>query len=68
VLKIAEKDGLFFAFRILKGHGITDKMDGLCYKKVLATYTHLHALGTKEWPVGIIKAASDYKRKKLIFQ
>jgi len=68
VLKIAEKDGLFFAFRMLKGHGIADKMDGFCYKNVLATYTHLHAFGTEEWPAGMLKTASDYKRKKLISQ
>lgn len=29
--------------------GLINKMDGLCYKNVLATYTHLHALGTREW-------------------
>ncbi len=68
VLKIAEKDGLFFSFRMLKGHGIDDKMDGLCYKNVLATYTHLHAFGTAEWAAGMLKTASDYKRKKLICQ
>ena len=40
-----------------------DKMDGLCYKNVLATYTHLHALGSPEWADGLVKKAYSYKKK-----
>lgn len=46
-----------------KGQGIIDNMDGLCYKNVLATYTHLHALGTKEWAEGILTVALAYKEQ-----
>lgn len=52
------------AFKVTRGHGIKDGMDGLCYKNVLATYTHLHALGTPEWADGIIKCAEKYKKQK----
>jgi cobyrinic acid a,c-diamide synthase len=41
--------------------------DGLCYKNVLATYTHLHALGAREWIEGMIYAARAYKEKNLSF-
>ena len=32
-----------------------DGLDGICYKNVLATYTHLHALGCPEWAEGMIE-------------
>jgi cobyrinic acid a,c-diamide synthase len=67
VLNMAEKEGVYFAFRMRKGQGIMNKMDGVCYKNVLATYTHLHALGTREWVDGIINLTVMY-RKKLIYK
>jgi len=66
VLNISEKPGSFFAFRMKRGSGIFEGMDGFCYRNVLATYTHLHALGTREWVHGVMKLAADHKRKKLI--
>lgn len=56
------KDGIYFAFKINKGVGIINRKDGLCYKNVLATYTHLHALGAKEWVKGMIQAALENKK------
>ncbi|MEW6214992.1 MAG: cobyrinate a,c-diamide synthase [Nitrospirota bacterium] len=53
---------IYFAFKMNRGQGIVDKMDGICYKNVLATYTHLHALGAGEWVDGIINMAGSYKR------
>jgi cobyrinic acid a,c-diamide synthase len=58
------KEGMQFAFRMKRGQGIMDKMDGLCYKNVLATYTHLHALGSPEWADGLVKLAYSYKKKR----
>jgi len=63
ILNMVEKDGVHFAFKMKRGQGVINKMDGLCYKNVLATYTHLHALGTREWVDGIINMAAAYKRK-----
>ncbi|MDH4230548.1 MAG: hydrogenobyrinic acid a,c-diamide synthase (glutamine-hydrolyzing) [Nitrospirota bacterium] len=60
-----ERAGLSFSFRMKRGHGIIDKKDGLCYKNVLATYTHLHALGAPEWADGLIKQARSYKERFL---
>jgi len=57
------KDETHFSFLMKRGQGIIDKMDGLCYKNVLATYTHLHALGSPEWADGLVKKASSYKKK-----
>jgi cobyrinic acid a,c-diamide synthase len=55
-----QKDSVYFAFRMKMGAGILDAMDGLCYKNVLATYTHMHALGTGEWTKGILNIARIY--------
>ena len=67
VASMKEKSGVYFAFSPAKGQGIVNGKDGLCYKNVLATYTHLHALGTKEWAAGLIKAALAHKEKNLFF-
>jgi len=42
------------AFRIERGVGFFDKRDGVCYKNVLATYSHIHALGFPCWAEGIV--------------
>jgi cobyrinic acid a,c-diamide synthase len=62
---VSEMKGLTFSFRMKRGQGIIDKMDGLCYKNVLATYTHLHALGSPEWAHGLIRQAYSYKERFL---
>lgn len=66
-LDMTAKDGVSFVFKMKKGEGIIKGMDGFCYKNVLATYTHLHALGTKAWVNGIMKMAITYKEKNLSF-
>ncbi|MEW6162701.1 MAG: cobyrinate a,c-diamide synthase [Nitrospirota bacterium] len=63
VIDITKKDGVYFAFRVKRGHGIINKEDGLCYKNALATYIHLHALGAREWVDGIIDIAVAYKNQ-----
>ncbi len=45
-------------FSMKRGKGIREKKDGLCYKNVLATYTHIHALGTPEWAAALVRNAA----------
>jgi len=52
------------AFLMKKGKGFKDQRDGLHYKNVFATYTHLHALGTPVWAESFVQAAGVYKNKK----
>ncbi len=59
-LRIGEKAGIYMAFIVRRGQGIKDRMDGICYKNTLATYTHLHALGASEWADGLIERAVSY--------
>ncbi|NPU86445.1 MAG: hydrogenobyrinic acid a,c-diamide synthase (glutamine-hydrolyzing) [Syntrophaceae bacterium] len=46
-----------FAYRVKRGTGVDGLRDGLCRKNILAGYTHLHALGTKEWAVALVERA-----------
>jgi cobyrinic acid a,c-diamide synthase len=53
-----------FAFKLEKGHGVVAGWDGLCYKNVLATYSHLHATGNEMWARSVAEAAESFKRRK----
>jgi cobyrinic acid a,c-diamide synthase len=52
------------AFRMIKGRGIHHQRDGFCYKNVFATYTHIHALGVKEWAARLVHLAADFAGSK----
>ena len=51
------------AFTMKRGSGILDRKDGVCYKNILATYSHVHAVGTPEWAEGLIRRALAYQRE-----
>lgn len=44
-----------FAYDVLRGSGVDKRHDGIVYKKVLASYTHLHALGSPGWAEGFVE-------------
>jgi cobyrinic acid a,c-diamide synthase len=50
-----------FAYRLRRGQGIAHAMDGIVYKNVLATYTHLHALGVPQWAKALVALASQHR-------
>jgi cobyrinic acid a,c-diamide synthase len=54
-----DPNSLVFAMK--RGTGILDEKDGVCYKNVLATYTHLHATGSPEWAEGLVRSALAYQ-------
>jgi cobyrinic acid a,c-diamide synthase len=66
VVESGRGEGISFSFRMIRGQGIEEKLDGICYKNTLATYTHLHAYGAPEWAEGLVRQAMLYKtvRKK----
>ena len=49
--------GLNLAYRVTRGRGLDGARDGIVYKNVLASYTHLHALSTPEWATAFIAKA-----------
>ncbi|MDI6688156.1 MAG: cobyrinate a,c-diamide synthase [Desulfobacterales bacterium] len=53
----------YLAFSMKRGAGFINKKDGVCYKNVLATYTHIHALGTPFWADALVQNAISYRNK-----
>ncbi|MGI6685855.1 MAG: cobyrinate a,c-diamide synthase [Bacillota bacterium] len=56
--------GIDFAFKVKRGHGIDGQRDGILYKNVLACYNHVHALGTKGWAENLIIAARVFRKER----
>ena len=48
-------------FKVIRGAGLDGQKDGLCRKNVLATYTHIHAGGNREWARRLINAVTGMK-------
>ena len=55
---------LTFAFRLSRGFGFDGERDGMCRYNVLASYTHVHALGTESWAPSVVRAAVQFKTDK----
>ncbi len=51
------------AFAMERGHGFINGRGGVCHKNVLATYTHIHALGVPQWAPALVKQAKLFKNK-----
>jgi len=51
-------------FSMKRGTGFHNQRDGVCYKNVLATFSHLHALGLPSWAKAMVRNAILYQRKK----
>jgi cobyrinic acid a,c-diamide synthase len=50
-------------FHMKRGVGIDKDRDGMVYKNVLATYTHVHAVGTPQWAKALVRQATLYKNR-----
>jgi cobyrinic acid a,c-diamide synthase len=46
-----------FAYKILRGEGIKDGMDGIISKNCLASFSHLHAASYTEFAENFVKSA-----------
>ena len=51
-------------FQMKRGVGIDKDRDGIIYKNVLATYTHVHAIGTPEWGEALVRRANFFKTRR----
>ncbi|MEW5871863.1 MAG: cobyrinate a,c-diamide synthase [Chloroflexota bacterium] len=69
--RTAQPPQLWLAYRLQRGHGIgrvesneghpsTWQQDGLVYRNVLASYTHLHADGSPDWAPALVARAYAY--------
>ena len=63
--RIVDWEGTEFplAFKVRRGVGLDGRRDGLCYKNVLATYSHVHHLGTQGWAKGLFDQAVLYSQQ-----
>jgi cobyrinic acid a,c-diamide synthase len=52
------------AYTMRRGAGIDGRHDGIVYKNVLATYTHLHALGAPQWAEALVRRAGMFRRDR----
>lgn len=51
---------LDFSLRVTRGSGMFAGRDGLVHKRTVAGYTHIHALGTRQWAPNFVRAAAEY--------
>jgi len=49
-----------YALRMTRGSGMHNGRDGLMTQRTLAGYTHIHALGTRDWAPNFVRAAAEY--------
>lgn len=54
-----DQKGVDFAFSVLRGTGLGGGRDGMTRRNILATYTHLHALGCSLWAKGMARCARE---------
>ena len=54
--------GLHCALELTRGQGIDNKIDGIVYRNVFASYTHVHASGIEDWAKSFVSVASRKTR------
>ncbi len=42
-------EGVDFAYRVVRGHGVDGAWDGLLYRNIFASYAHIHTDGAPGW-------------------
>ncbi len=60
--RLANKTKHHFALAISRGQGINGAEDGIVYKNMFASYTHIHARGTPEWAPSFVTVAGRQKQ------
>lgn len=53
-----------FAFKVERGNGIEGQHDGISYKRILAAYNHVHALGSPRWAEEFARLINEYRIAK----
>ena len=52
------------AFTMERGKGLARGRDGIVYRNVLATYSHIHAAGTPQWAPALVRLARGFKESR----
>ncbi len=53
-----------FSCKVTRGAGFCDNLEGLCYKGLFATYTHIHALSCPKWAKALVAAATKFGKQR----
>ncbi len=53
------------AYQMARGSGLGNGRDGLVYRNILASYTHIHADGLPGWASGLVARAEQYAKEKV---
>ncbi len=59
---ITDKEHMEFIFRVKRGYGLDGKRDGIIKKNLLATFTHVHSAGNREWAEKLFSKAVDCRK------
>jgi cobyrinic acid a,c-diamide synthase len=54
-----------FAYAMSRGHGIDGQRDGIVYKNLLASYTHLRSSAGCDWPAKFVRFARNCRAASL---
>lgn len=65
--RLSKLDGLKFAYRMRRGQGIDGQADAIVHKNVIASYSHLHALGVPQWAGALVSLALREREGRLSF-
>jgi cobyrinic acid a,c-diamide synthase len=52
------------AYHLYRGNGLGDGRDGIIYRNVLASYTHLHSGGAPDWAKNLVRSAQRYRESR----
>ena len=52
------------AYYLTRGNGIGESRDGILYRNVLASYTHLHSGGVLAWAAGLVRQAQLHRESR----
>lgn len=55
--RLSDPDDVPTSLALERGQGVGQGRDGLCLGSVMASYTHVHALGAPQWATGLVRAA-----------
>jgi cobyrinic acid a,c-diamide synthase len=61
LFSVSTGNSLTTAYRLSRGNGIGESRDGIVYRNVLASYTHLHSGGAPDWASGLVRLAQEYQ-------
>lgn len=56
--RLVNSEELHYVYNVRRGHGIDGQADGILYKNVFASYTHIHTWGVPLWAKNLVKLAA----------